>query len=219
MTSESQQRESKLLIEYAARAGEQFVSLYYSAYDSRNRAGLIPTLYVPQSTVVWNGNPIPGSNGVADLMNGLPATKHDVQTLDAQPVGGGSNSGSFHPPSLLVTVAGVVTHHTPTSASALPPSNAPQSRNRSGNQAAQDPSLPLDALPRAFSQSFVLVHDPEGKGQGGVLVSWDANTSMTLSSSNNKGGRSNGQSQAQSQQAPTIHGRYFVQADQMRFVG
>lgn len=26
-------------------------------------------------------------------MNGLPATKHDVQTLDAQPVGGGSNSG------------------------------------------------------------------------------------------------------------------------------
>lgn len=86
-------QESKLLIEYAARAGEQFVSLYYSAYDSRNRAGLIPTLYVPQSTVVWNGNPVPGSNGVADLMNGLPATKHDVQTLDAQPVGGGSNSG------------------------------------------------------------------------------------------------------------------------------
>ncbi|CAO1632877.1 unnamed protein product [Parajaminaea phylloscopi] len=235
MSAEAQQRESKILVEYAAKAAEQFVSLYYSAYDSKNRVGLVPTLYLPTSTVVWNGNPIPGAAGVAELMGGLPATKHEVQALDAQPMGGGTRDGVFAAPSLLVTVTGVVTSHTPDSASALPPSNAPQSssRPRKGNGQGVDPSLPLESLPRAFSQNFVLVNDPEGKGDGGVLVSWDASASAAAAAaaaaagkrSQHHGGHAagnnnkNGTGDGEPSPAMMVHGRFFVQADHLRFVG
>ncbi|PWN27924.1 NTF2-like protein [Jaminaea rosea] len=225
---EAKQRESKLLIEYAAKAAEQFVSLYYSAYDSRNRVGLIPTLYLGTSTVLWNGNPIQGNGGVGELMDSLPATKHEVQSMDAHPVGGGSNEAGFAAPSILVTVSGVVTHHTPNSASALPPSNAPESSSTRTKGGRYDSSLPLDSLPRAFSQNFVLVNDPEGKGDGGVVVSWDSSNSVAAnggpgsgSGGGKKSGGGGGGSSADVLRAaaPTITGRFFVQADQLRFVG
>lgn len=83
-----------------------------------------------------------------------------------------------------------------------------------------DTSLPLDSLPRAFSQNFILVNDPEGKGEGGVMVSWDGTASIAAASAGKRGQEAskNGAS-APVEGSLVINGRFFVQADQLRFVG
>lgn len=101
----------------------------------------------------------------------------------------------FRPPSLLLTVTGVVAHHTPGSLSALPPSNAPVSstKKRGGNPAdGSDPSVPMSSLGQAFSQNFVLVHQEH---------------------------RDSGIASSHTQDGQTMTGRFFVQADTFRFVG
>ena len=113
--------ETRKLIEFAAKAAETFVSAYYSASDSPHRVQvshycdggklhmgvgqsadptpalpacqLIPTLYLPESTIVWNGHPISGSSNLATLLNSMPGSKHEVQTFDCHPLGGGTESG------------------------------------------------------------------------------------------------------------------------------
>lgn len=106
-------------------------------------------------------------------------------------------SGLFVVPSLLLTVSGIVAHHTPGSLSAMPPSNAPTSttNNRRGTNAGDgsDPDVPIESLPRAYTQNFILVH--QGDKEGGV------NCSST-----------------QDNTRPIV-GRFFVQADTFRFVG
>lgn len=113
--------------------------------------------------------------------------------------------GTFRPPSLMLTVSGVVAHHTPGSLSAMPPSNAPSSTaskpgkrggggGGSGNPSdGSDASIPIDALARAFSQNFVLV--PIANQESGGIAS-----SHTIENH-------------------AMAGRYYVQADAMRFVG
>lgn len=99
-------------------------------------------------------------------------------------------------PSLLLTVTGIVAHHTPGSLSAMPHSNAPNSTtNKRGGNAADgsDASVSIDSLPRAFSQNFILVH--QGDKEGGVNCSSGADDKRP------------------------IVGRFFVQADTLRFVG
>lgn len=81
----------------------------------------------------------------------------------------------------------------------MPPSNAPtdKSSNRRGGSSnpadGGDPSIPADALGRAFSQNFVLV--PIAGQEAGGLAS------------------------AHTIEGHAIAGRYYVQADTMRFVG
>lgn len=97
----------------------------------------------------------------------------------------------------------MVTHHTPSSHTALPPSNAPASGNSNKKSGPNnyDSSLPLESLPRGFSQNFVLVDDPAKRGDGGVVVSVEAGAGP-------KGGG-----------GETLTGRYFVLADEFRFIG
>lgn len=92
-------------------------------------------------------------------------------------------------------MTGIVAHHTPGSLSAIAPSNAPiSSSNKRANAAdGSDPSISIEALPRAFAQDFILVH--QGDKEGGVNCSYS------------------------SDEAIPMVGRFFVQADTMRFVG
>jgi NTF2-related export protein 1/2 len=85
--------EQKKLIEFAAKAAENFVSAYYQATDAPHRVQLIPTLYLPESTIVWNGHPIGGSASLAALLGSMPGTKHEVQAFDCHPISGGTQAG------------------------------------------------------------------------------------------------------------------------------
>ena len=115
----------------------------------------IPKFYRPSSAITWNGNPFAGADGVRDLLNDTPITKHEVQCFDCHPIPGRlcpypsscanlTLTGS-QPPNLLVTVSGTVTHGTPANPTA-PSNNTTKSKN-------------IDGQPRVFSQTFVLVPD------------------------------------------------------------
>lgn len=104
------------LIEFAVKAAETFVSAYYSASDAPKRGEvslhhptcacphgadtdplflqLLPTLYLPDSTMSWNGNAFQGSDALAQLLSQMPATKHEVLGFDCHPVHGGIGSTS-----------------------------------------------------------------------------------------------------------------------------
>jgi NTF2-related export protein 1/2 len=68
---------------------------------------------------------------VKSLIEAMPKTQHEVQCFDCHPIPGSQ------PPSLLVTVSGAVLHG-------------------SGSLRGQ---RPIDAQPRVFSQTFMLVPD------------------------------------------------------------
>ncbi|KDQ63107.1 hypothetical protein JAAARDRAFT_168576 [Jaapia argillacea MUCL 33604] len=124
-------------IEIATRAADHFTRLYYSTYDSPTRVNDLPNFYRPTSTVTWNGNPCEGSDGVKKVMEGMPSTKHEVQSFDCHPIPGSQ------PPSLLVTVSGNVVH----------------GKGTAGNPVST-PSRSVDGQPRVFAQTFMLVPDP-----------------------------------------------------------
>lgn len=115
------------------------------------------------------------------------------------------HSATFVPPSLILTVSGTVSHHIPESSSALAPttSTAPKSATASTHGANRnrgnfDPDAPITSHPRAFSQNFVLVDAAQvGAGEGGVACA---------STTGKDGGI-------------TLSGKFFVQADNFRFVG
>ncbi|KII93618.1 hypothetical protein PLICRDRAFT_171349 [Plicaturopsis crispa FD-325 SS-3] len=124
-------------IEIATRAADHFQRVYYTTYDSPTRVEDLPKFYRPTSSLAWNGKPYQGSDGVKDLIQKMPPTKHDVQSFDCHPIPGSQ------PPSLLVTVSGNVVH----------------GKGPSGNPAAT-PAKSIDGQPRVFSQTFMLVPDP-----------------------------------------------------------
>lgn len=73
-------------IDIATRGAEQFVELYYPAYDSEDRVESLPKFYRPSSSIVWNGNPIQGNEGVKRLIETMPRSKHEIQLHDCHPV-------------------------------------------------------------------------------------------------------------------------------------
>ncbi|GAA6059830.1 hypothetical protein JCM10212_003742 [Sporobolomyces blumeae] len=90
----------------------------------------------------------------------MPVSKHDVQAFDCHPISGSANGG---PASLVVTVAGQVSHGpTPT-----PSAGSISSKN-------------FDHLPRVFSQSFILCVNPAAAagdvnvGLGGYQIAADS---------------------------------------------
>lgn len=56
---------------------------------------LIPTLYLPSSSIVWNGTPISGREGLIQLVATLPGSKHELHAFDAHPLGGGVENGEY----------------------------------------------------------------------------------------------------------------------------
>ncbi|EGO05109.1 hypothetical protein SERLA73DRAFT_174096 [Serpula lacrymans var. lacrymans S7.3] len=124
-------------IEIATRAADHFTRLYYTTYDSITRVNDLPKFYRPTSSLTWNGTPFQGVDGIEKLIQGMPSTKHEVQSFDCHPIPGSQ------PPSLLLTISGNVTH----------------GRGPAGNPTAIL-NKSLDGQPRVFSQTFMLVPDP-----------------------------------------------------------
>jgi NTF2-related export protein 1/2 len=122
-------------ISIATRAADKFTQLYYSTYDSPSRLADLPNFYRPASSLTWNGKPFQGPDGLRQLVEKMPPTKHEMQSFDCHPIPGAT------PPSLLVTVSGTVVHGKPVQ---LPPGQ------RSKN---------IEGQARVFSQTFMLVPD------------------------------------------------------------
>ncbi|EJD03827.1 NTF2-like protein [Fomitiporia mediterranea MF3/22] len=131
-------------IDIATRGADQFVYVYYAAYDSKDRIQSVPKFYRQTSSVVWNGNPVQGDTGVRELMEKIPPSKHEIQSFDCHPIPNTS------PPSLLVTVSGTVVHGR--AAVALTHPTASKS---------------VDDQPRIFAQTFMLVPDSDNAAPGG----------------------------------------------------
>lgn len=116
----------------------------------------MPQFYRQASSLTWNGKAVQGADGLRQLMEKMPITKHEVQSFDCHPIPGSpfrrlgpiifpyAHILGTSPPSLLVTVSGNVTHGRGPSGN--PPSTS--SRNPEGH-------------PRVFSQTFMLVPDSE----------------------------------------------------------
>ncbi|KAI8820454.1 uncharacterized protein EV422DRAFT_70713 [Fimicolochytrium jonesii] len=81
----------------AARAADNFVPAYYKVCDRQRH--LMHQFYREISTLLWNGNPVPGRD-CGEFFLKLPATDHIIHTYDAQPV---LDRGQ-----ILVTVNGTV---------------------------------------------------------------------------------------------------------------
>ncbi|SJX65551.1 related to ntf2-related export protein 1 [Sporisorium reilianum f. sp. reilianum] len=195
--------DSRRLADFAVKAAETFVSAYYAASDSPQRTNLVPTLYLPTSSIVWNGTPVSGQQELTAMLNSMPGSKHEVQAFDCHALGGAVDGASFIPPSIMLNVSGTVSHHTPESSSALHPSTstAPKSATSSTHGANRnrgnfDPDAPLTSHPRAFSQNFVLVVHAAG-GEGGVACSSATGKDASV----------------------VLSAKYVVQADSFRFVG
>ncbi|KAK7465501.1 hypothetical protein VKT23_005476 [Stygiomarasmius scandens] len=124
-------------IAIATRAADNFTRLYYTAYDSSTRTTDLPNFYRPSSSLTWNGKPLQGADGLRQLIEKMPPTKHEMQSYDCHPIPGTS------PPSLLVTVSGTVVHGKP---------NPVPTKTSSKN---------IEGQPRVFSQTFMLVPDTE----------------------------------------------------------
>ncbi|XP_006454166.1 hypothetical protein AGABI2DRAFT_147534 [Agaricus bisporus var. bisporus H97] len=140
-------------IEIATRAADHFTRLYYAAYDSDTRLADLPKFYRESSSLLWNGRPSQGPDGLTQLIKNMPSTKHDVQSFDCQPVPGTS------PPSLLVIVSGNVTY----------------GRGPSGNP-PNTPAKTVEGHPRAFSQTFMLVPDSSAVIKPGEVAKYYVST-------------------------------------------
>lgn len=91
------------MADFAAKAAETFVSAYYAASDSPQRTNLVPTLYLPNTSIVWNGTPVSGQTELAAMLNSMPGSKHEVSAFDCHALGGAVDGGkSQTPPPVLL---------------------------------------------------------------------------------------------------------------------
>jgi len=132
-------------MELAVRAADDFINIFYTNMDVSTRPETLTNLYRPSSTFVWNGNKIQGVEAIKDFLSKLPPSRHDIQSYDSHAIPGTDGGNRKH--SLFVTVSGTVVHGK--DAIDNPPSKAYEV---------------ADALPRMFSQTFVLSPDLEGSG-------------------------------------------------------
>lgn len=77
-----------LSIEIATRAADNFTRIYYTTYDSDTRLSDLPQFYRPTSSLTWNGKPFQGSDGLRQLIEKMPPTKHEMQSFDCHPIPG-----------------------------------------------------------------------------------------------------------------------------------
>ncbi|KAE8212812.1 hypothetical protein CF327_g3589 [Tilletia walkeri] len=223
------------LISFCTKSAETFVSAYYAATDSPNRVRLLPNLYLPTASIVWNGTPVPAASAAdasAQLANGggaaeksvggenggfaallavMPGSKHEVASFDAHPIGWGTGPDGIPAlRSILINVSGTVQHHIP--AAAIPPSNAPKSASTTTTVSAEA----MMALPRVYSQAFVLVDGSAVGTDGGVRVLEERNARVETGQA--AAGPSSGAGTGPTQKV-TRTARWLVQSDSFRFVG
>ena len=67
-----------------AEGGDQFAKMFYSSLDTSRQD--LKHLYHDESKVVWNGQPLLGREKVSAFLNELPPSRHELSSLDCQPV-------------------------------------------------------------------------------------------------------------------------------------
>lgn len=97
--------EFKSKAEQAVQNGKDFCELYYNLLDTK-RHQLI-NLYTTSSMQIWNGNPNQGEAKISEFIHNLPSSKHEVLSLDCQPVLDIVTPGQT---TILVTVEGTVSY-------------------------------------------------------------------------------------------------------------
>lgn len=93
----------KSLSDQAVAATEKFSNLYYKTFDTQRHR--LSSMYTDASTVVWNGNGCLGTSQINDFFINLPATVHDLASIDCQPVNGAAIPNAT---SILVVCEGTV---------------------------------------------------------------------------------------------------------------
>ncbi|KAJ3389419.1 NTF2- export protein 2 [Entophlyctis sp. JEL0112] len=68
----------------ASKGGDLFVAAYYKYFDSQRH--ILHKLYIDSAPILWNGNPFNGIAAFRDFYLQLPATQHDFQSFDVQPL-------------------------------------------------------------------------------------------------------------------------------------
>ncbi|EDW57010.1 NTF2-related export protein [Drosophila sechellia] len=74
----------KAKVESCARTADTFTRLYYASVDNRRQQ--IGRLYLDNATLSWNGNGATGRQMIESYFRELPSSKHQLNTLDAQPI-------------------------------------------------------------------------------------------------------------------------------------
>lgn len=87
--------DSRRLADFATKVAETFVSAYYAASDSPQRTNLVPTLYLPTSSIVWNGTPVSGQQELTAMLNSMPGSKHELNAFDCHALGGAVDGGKY----------------------------------------------------------------------------------------------------------------------------
>ncbi|XP_034114327.1 NTF2-related export protein-like [Drosophila nasuta] len=76
--------ELRTKVEAACRTAEDFTRLYYASLD--NRRHQMGRLYIDSATFSWNGNGATGRETIERYFEELPSSRHQLTTLDAQPI-------------------------------------------------------------------------------------------------------------------------------------
>jgi hypothetical protein len=71
-------------VSVVAEGGAKFADTFYSSLDTNRQ--VLKHLYHDESKVVWNGNPLLGREKVSAFLTDLPPSRHDLSSLDFQPV-------------------------------------------------------------------------------------------------------------------------------------
>lgn len=75
-------------------AAKTFHEAYYPALESNSPT--LPSFYVPEAPIVWNGNALAGGAAFATFWAKMPKCRFEVQSYDAQPTkADGRGSCSF----------------------------------------------------------------------------------------------------------------------------
>lgn len=84
MASSSTITDFSLQADQACDTALEFSRLYYDTYDRQRHR--LKDLYMDGSTVIWNGNSYQGLANINDFYIKLPATTHELTTLDCHPI-------------------------------------------------------------------------------------------------------------------------------------
>ncbi|CAD2219077.1 NTF2-related export protein 1/2 [Angomonas deanei] len=98
---------SRESVDKVAQSAQKFRLVYYGKLDNRSERHLIMNYYDPniQDLCEWNGHKL-NYNGLQQYLSQLENTKHEIDSLDAQPLPGNEGSDSF-----ILVVHGKVTYN------------------------------------------------------------------------------------------------------------
>ncbi|ORX52473.1 nuclear transport factor 2 [Hesseltinella vesiculosa] len=88
----------------AEKSTEQFVQFYYPNYDKQRSS--LGSLYRDGSAILWNGNAFSGVQQYSEFLGRLPASQHDIDVYDCQPLSAMANAQGAT--GILINVTGTV---------------------------------------------------------------------------------------------------------------